>query len=211
MAEDTQRATWQERRWKEIRGWIAATFVWILVLTIGRDVKNWISPAHPAPVSIEADGKSYVACNMPNFGRGYFQNTYYAEFEDNNGSTVSLRGIDKLMVTNLPQMIDAPMPVFRSLPDPLPDVNGVDGEGKPYQEGYTYAWSSDGSAAVFKKHAWVSVPGLPVITPSMEGKVFTYDEDEYRVRAAGKAQVKQGKWVPVKIKNPACNPDNDGQ
>jgi hypothetical protein len=149
---------------------------------------------------------SYIACNTPDIGRGYFHNTYYADFQDSNGSTISLRGIDKLIVTNLPQMIDAPMPVFRSMPDPLPDANGTAKDGKPYQEGYTYTWP-DGFAATFRNHQWVSVPGLPAITPNMEGQIVTYKEDEFRVLTDGKAKVKNGKWTPVKVKNTVCNPD----
>jgi hypothetical protein len=205
--EETKHPSWQEHRWKEIRGWLGAVFVWFLVLTVWDDIKEWISPVHPPPVSIEADGKNYLACNTPDIGRGYFHNNYYAEFKDNNGSTISLRGIDKLIVTNLPQMVDAPMPVFRSLPYPLPDVNATDKNGKPYQEGSTYAWP-DGSAAMFNNHQWISVPGLPPITPTMEGQVVTYKEDEFRVLYGGKAQVKNGKWMPLKIKNTVCAPAN---
>ena len=48
-------------------------------------------------------------------------------------------------------MVDAPMPVFRIMPYPLPDVNGTDNAGKPYQEGSIYTWP-DGSAAMFRNH-----------------------------------------------------------
>src|SRR5205807_1606529 len=105
-------------RWKEIRGWGLAVFIGFLAFTAWDDVKGWFSPAHSAPVSIEADGKDYLACNAPDIGRGFFHSTYYADFKDASGSTVSLRGIDKLIITNLPQMVDAPMPIFRSMPYP---------------------------------------------------------------------------------------------
>jgi hypothetical protein len=210
MAEDENeeskpipQVTWQEHRWKEIRGWIVALF---LLWFVFYPIQDWLWPDHPAPVSIEADGKNYVACNTPEIGRGYFHSTYYADFKDNNGSMVSLRGIDKMIVTNLPKTVDAPMPVFRLLPTPLPDVNGTDKDGKPYQEGFIYTWT-DGSAAMFKNHQWVSVPGLPTITPGMEGKLVALDEDEFRVSMGGKAQVKNGKWMPVKVKNKVCDPD----
>jgi hypothetical protein len=200
--------TWQERRWKEIRGWlIALFFVGFIVFPVSDDVRNWFSPVHPPPVSIEADGKSYLACETPDIGRGFFHTTYYADFKDNNGSTISLRGIDKLIITNLPKMVDSPMPVFRTLPYPLPDVNGIDKDGKPYQEGFTYTWM-DGSAATFRNHQWLSVPGLPTVTPNMEGQIITLKEDEYRVLTGGKAQVKNGRWVPIKVKNTVCNPDD---
>ena len=208
--EPIQRESWQERRWKEVRRWILEVRGWVVFALIFwfllRPLQNWFWPDHPAPVSIEADGKNYVSCNTPEIGRGYFHSTYYADFKDNNGSMVSLRGIDKLIVTNLPKMVDAPMPAFRSLPYPLPDVNGSDKNGKPYQEGFTYSWA-DGSAAMFKDHQWVSVPGLPPIAQDMEGKTITLKEDEFRVLTGGKAQVKNGKWVPAKIHNPVCDPD----
>jgi hypothetical protein len=201
--------TWQELRWKEVRGWLTWGFVGLLVYSgFWDDVKGWFWPDHPAPVGIEADGKNYLACNTPDIGRGLFQNTYHADFKDNNGSMISLRGVNKLIITNLPKMVDAPMPVFRLMPYPLPDVNGTDNAGKPYQEGSIYTWP-DGSAAMFRNHQWIDAsPGLPDITPGMEGRIFTYKEDPYRVRTAGQAQVKNGKWVPVKVKNTVCNSDD---
>ena len=200
--------TWQELRWKEIRGWLVTAFVVFLGFALWDDVKGWFSPAHPAPVSIEADGKTYVSCNSPDIGRGYLHSTYYADFKDRNGSTVSLRGIEKLLVTNLPQMVDSPMPIFRSMPYPLPDVNGTDKDGKPYQEGFTYTWM-DGSAATFRNHQWNPVAGFPTVTPNMEGQTVTLKEDEYRVLTGGKAQVKNGKWTSIEVKNNVCTPDAD--
>jgi hypothetical protein len=203
-----EQPTWQERRWKEIRGWLVVAFIWFVAFAIWDDVKGSFSPVHPPPVAIEADGKDYIACNTPDMGRGIFQSTYYADFKDSNGSTVSLRGIGKLIVTNLPKMVDAPMPVFRSTPSPLPDANATDKDGKPYQEGLTYRWP-DGSGAVLKNHEWVSVPGLPA--PIVEGQVITLKEDDYRVLIGGKAQVKNGKWVPVRVPNDICSHEETGQ
>ena len=205
---EVKKPTWQELRWKEIRGWLGAAFIWFLIFALWDEVKGWIYPAHPAPVSIEADGKNYLACNTPDIGRGYFHSTYYADFKDNNGSTISLRGIDKIIITSLPQMVDAPMPAFRSLPYPLPDTNGLDNTGKPYQEGLLYTFP-DGSAAIFRHQQWAEVPGLPDATPNLEGETVTLKEDPYRVLTGGKAQLKNGKWIPVKIKNTVCTPDAD--
>jgi len=187
---------------------VLAVLIFILVSSQWDTVKGWFSQTHPPPVSIEADGKDYIACNSPDINRGLFQTTYDADFKDRDGSTVSLHGVGKLVVTNLPQMVDAPMPTFRSMPYPLPDVSGTDKDGKPYQEGFTYTWM-DGSAATFKNHQWNSVQGLPVVTPNMEGQVITLKEDPYRVQSGGKSQVKNGKWVPVKVKNTVCTPDAD--
>lgn len=77
---------------------------------------------------------------------------------------------------------------------------------KPYQEGFTYNWM-DGSDATFKNHQWEHVPGLPTENPNMEGQMVTLKDDPYRVLTGGKAQVKNGKWVPIKIKNTVRNPD----
>lgn len=205
---ETKGPTWQEVRWKEIRGWLVTAFLVFLGFTFWDDVKGWFSPVHPAPASIEADGKTYVACDTPDIGRGYFHSTYYADFKDRDDSTVSLRGIDKLIVTNLPQMVDAPMPMFRSMPYPLPDVSGTDSKGKPYEEGLLYTFT-DGSAAIFRNREWVPVPALPEIKPGMEGKTLTYTSDNPTVLTGGKAQVKNGKWVPIKVKNTVCTPDAD--
>jgi len=43
----------------------------------------------------------------------------------------------------------------------------------------------------------------------MEGQTVTLKEDEYRVLAGGKAQVKNGKWTSVKIKNNVCVPEGE--
>jgi len=104
-----------------------------------------VFPEHPAPAAIEADGKTYVACNTPDTGRGWFHSTYYADFKDNNGQTISLRGVEKLTITNLPQQIDAPMP-----------SNPVAVDGKTYREGAEYSWA-DGSKARVENSKWAPV------------------------------------------------------
>ena len=57
---------------------------------------------HPAPVALEVDGQTYVSCNTPDISRGWIHSGYSVDFKDNNGSTISLRGVEKLLVTNLP-------------------------------------------------------------------------------------------------------------
>ena len=148
MPEPT-RTTW----WTKAAPYISGACLWLMM----SHLYSCVFPEHPAPVAIEADGKTYVACNTPDTGRGWFHSTYYADFKDNNGQTISLRGVEKLTITNLPQQIDAPMP---------PNPAAVD--GKKYREGAEYAWA-DGT----------------------------------------KAQVENGKWAPVKIKNNVCESDDD--
>lgn len=187
---------------------VVVVLIFMFVFSQWETVKGWFSPTHPPPVSIEADGKDYIGCSTPDISRGIFQTTYDADFKDRDGSTISTHGVGKLIVTNLPQMVDAPMPTFRSMPYPLPDASGTDKDGKPYQEGFTYTWM-DGSAAMFKNHQWVPVQGLPTVIPNMEGQTVTLKEDPYRVLTGGKAQVKNGKWIPVKVKNIVCTPETD--
>jgi len=121
-----------------------------------------VFPDHPAPAAIEADGKAYVACNTPETGRGWFHSTYYADFKDNNEQMISLRGIEHLTVTNLPQETDASMPTFGT-----DDMSNKDSDGNALVEGNIYKWD-DGTEARWKN----------------------------------------GKWVPVKIKNRVCESDD---
>jgi len=41
----------------------------------------------------------------------------------------------------------------------------------------------------------------------MTRKTVTYTDDNPTVSAAGKAQVRKGRWVAVKVKNTVCEPD----
>jgi hypothetical protein len=148
MPEPTK-TTW----WTKAAPYFLGACLWLML----SHLYSCVFPEHPAPAAIEADGKTYVACNTPDTGRGLFHSTYYADFKDNNGQTISLRGVEKLTITNLPQQMDAPMP-----------SNPVAVDGKKYREGAEYAWA-DGT----------------------------------------KAQVENGKWAAVKIKNNVCESDDD--
>jgi hypothetical protein len=130
-------------------------------------------PDHPAPAAIEADGKTYVACSTPDTGRGWFHSTYYADFKDNNGQTISLRGIEKLAVTNLPTTIDAPMP-----------SNPVD--GKAYREGAEYSWA-DGTKAKVENGKWVPVKIKNTLCESDDDR----EKREARRSAAREAEQKK--------------------
>jgi hypothetical protein len=130
-------ATW----WAKAAPYFLGACLWLML----SHFYSCVFPDHPAPAAIEADGKSYVACNTPDTGRGWFHSTYYADFKDNNGQTISLRGVEKLTITNLPQQIDAPMP-----PNPV----AVD--GKKYREGAKYAWA-DGTEARVENGKWAPV------------------------------------------------------
>jgi hypothetical protein len=132
-------------------------------------------PDHPAPAAIEADGKTYVACSTPDTGRGWFHSTYYADFKDNNGQTISLRGVEKLTITNLPQQMDAPMP-----------SNPVAVDGKTYREGEEYSWA-DGTKARVENGKWTPV--------KIKNNVCESDDDrgkrEARESAAREAEQKR--------------------
>jgi hypothetical protein len=141
--------TWLE---KELKSWKSIIGV-VVVLVILSDIRGYIFPDHPAPVALEADGKSYVACNTPDISRGLFHlsSTYSVDFEDNNGSTISLRGVEKLIVTNLPKQEDAPMPSPTTN-----DMSDKDSDGKPFVEGHIYNWD-DGTEARWAGGKWQSV------------------------------------------------------
>jgi hypothetical protein len=81
------------KSWKSILGFI-------VILVVLSDIKGYLFPDHPAPVRLEADGKTYISCNTPDISRGLFHlsSTYSVDFKDNNGSTISLRGVEKLLV-----------------------------------------------------------------------------------------------------------------
>jgi hypothetical protein len=140
--------TWLE---KELKSWKSIIGV-VVVLVFLSDIRGYIFPDHPAPVALEADGKSYVACNTPDINRGLFHlsSTYSVDFEDNNGSTISLRGVEKLIVTNLPKEVDAPMPSGTD------NMSDKDSDGKPFVEGNIYNWD-DGTEARWHGGKWLPV------------------------------------------------------
>jgi hypothetical protein len=141
--------TWLE---KELKSWKSIIGV-VVVLVILSDIRGCIFPDHPAPVALEADGKSYVSCNTPDISRGLFHlsSTYSVDFEDNNGSTISLRGVEKLIVTNLPKEEDAPMPSPST-----DDLSNKDSDGKTLVEGRIYNWD-DGTEARWAGGKWQPV------------------------------------------------------
>jgi hypothetical protein len=141
--------TWLE---KELRSW-RNILVFVVILVFLSEIKGWIFPEHPAPVALEADGKSYVACNTPDIARGLFHlsSTYSVDFKDNNGSTISLRGVEKLLVTNLPKEVDAPMPASGA-----ENMSDRDSDGKPLVEGVIYTWDN-GAEARWQNGKWLPV------------------------------------------------------
>jgi len=166
MPEPTK-TTW----WTKVAPFIAGAGLWLML----SNLYNCAFPDHPAPALIEADGKTYVACSTPDTGRGWFHSTYYADFKDNNGQTISLRGIEKLAVTNLPHKIDAPMP-----------SNPVAIDGKTYQEGAEYTWSDNTKARV-ENGRWVPVKITNTVCESDDDK----EKREARESAARAAEQKK--------------------
>jgi hypothetical protein len=136
-----------EKIWSDIKTFCVWVFAVAIFFSIGDDIKDWFFPKHPAPVHIEADGQEYIACDSPEFGASHAQGgKYYVEFKDINGSPVSLLGVNKLVVSNLPQMIDSTLPT-----NPTPDDHG-----KPYQVGVVYNFT-DGAAAKYTANGWQSI------------------------------------------------------
>jgi hypothetical protein len=166
MPERTK-TTW----WTKAIPYFLGACLWLMLANL----YSCVFPDHPAPAAIEADGKTYIACNTPDTGRGWFHSTYYADFKDNNGQTISLRGIEKLIVTNLPQKINAPMP-----------SNPVAVDGKKYREGEEYTWA-DGTKARVESGKWAPV--------KIKNTVCESDDDretrEARESAAREAEQKK--------------------
>jgi hypothetical protein len=133
--------------WRKVTPYFLGACLWLVL----SNLYNRAFPDHPAPAAVEADGKTYVACSTPDTGRGWFHSTYYADFKDNNGQVVSLRGVEHLTVTNLPQETDAPMPTPGT-----DDMSYRDSDGKPLVEGRIYNWD-DGTEARWKEGKWVPV------------------------------------------------------
>jgi len=166
MPEPTK-TTW----WTKVTPYVLGASLWLVL----SNLYNCAFPDHPAPAAIEADGKTYVACSTPDTGRGWFHSTYYADFRDNNGQTISLRGIEKLTVTNLPQKIDAPMP-----------SNPVAVDGKTYREGAEYTWA-DGTKARVENGKWAPVKIKNTVCESDDDR----EKREARESAAREAEQKK--------------------
>jgi hypothetical protein len=107
-----------------------------------------------APVAIRADEQDYFTCKAYSLTEdGFFGNTSYTiSFTSGaDNTTITLRGVKKLTITELPEMVDAPMPTY------LPDIKTDHPSDAPsYVEGRTYTWA-DGSKAAIKNGAWVAV------------------------------------------------------
>lgn len=140
-----------EKIWNDIQWAVGGILVWFFIFGTFDTVKGWVHPAHVVPIAIEADGQSYVACNNPTFAvSAAGSGKYYIDFKDATGSNVSLLGISKLSVSDLPQMIAAPFP------DNAPVPIGKDSGGNDYADGAIYTWKS-GAKAQVKGGQWVPV------------------------------------------------------
>ncbi len=101
---------------------------------------------------ITADGETAIACTVSvskESGGGWLggTDTFDVRFLDASGLAHELRGVRKVTLTELPKMIDAPMPSNPSL---------IDGNGKPYLNGTVYRWT-DGSQAKWQDGRWQAV------------------------------------------------------
>jgi len=106
--------------------------------------------AQPSPKIIVADGQTYLACQGSVwFGGEGNGNTFKVSFTDAAGLGHMLRGIKTLEVSDIPKMIDAPMPTG----GPIPMVTS---DGKPVVEGQIYLWD-EGRQARFRNGTWEPV------------------------------------------------------
>lgn len=104
-----------------------------------------------APKLILADGQNYIACkdtvwvgsDSPIGGEA----TFKGSFTDAAGLYHVLRGIKKLEVSDIPKLVDAPMPM---------NPANTTSDGKPVVEGMIYTWEN-GSQARFHNGKWEAV------------------------------------------------------
>jgi hypothetical protein len=107
-----------------------------------------------SPISIKADGQDYVTCGSYSLSEeGWGKTVYTLSFKDAfaDGANVTLKGVEKLTIKELPLMVNAQMP--SSLPDIKTDHPS---DGGSYQEGSVYTWQ-DGTMAKIQNGTWVPV------------------------------------------------------
>lgn len=107
------------------------------------------------PHSLKADGELYISCKgrptVKKEGSIFASSdTFEVSFVDASGLTHTLNGVRKVETSELPAIVDAPMPY------PLPPAQGSDKSGTPLKEGNIYTWS-DGAKARFKNQSWAAV------------------------------------------------------
>jgi len=106
------------------------------------------------PISIAADGQDYITCGAYSLTNDSFlgEPSYTIIFTNAaDGKSVTLRGVRKVTIMEMPTMVDAPMPTY------LPNVQtDRASDGSRYVEGLTYTWP-DGSKAMVKNGTWAAV------------------------------------------------------
>jgi hypothetical protein len=104
-----------------------------------------------APKIVVADGETYFACKdsvwVDSDGGFSGGTTFKISFTDAAGLGHVLRGIKKLEVSDIPKLVDAPMPAN-------PGMSTSD--GNPVVEGQSYTWG-DGTQARFHSGKWEAV------------------------------------------------------
>jgi hypothetical protein len=119
------------------------------------------------PKAIVADGSFYYACGgnfVRTFADGLLRGgPYTIEFTDANGDWVQLRGVNKVMLTDIPLTIWSSLPQY--LPDPKSDK---DADGKPFEEGRVYSQSQT-EQFILKDGKWerIRIPN-PVCEKSVD-------------------------------------------
>jgi hypothetical protein len=106
--------------------------------------------AQSSPKIIVADGQTYFACKdvvWVDSEGGSGETTFKISFTDAAGLGHMLRGIKKLEVSDIPKLVDAPMPSNPSM---------FDRDGKAVVDGLIYTWG-DGTKARFHDGKWEAV------------------------------------------------------
>ena len=135
---------------QESGGWIAAVIFLCSIFLLSNSCGY-----HLAPKVIEADGTSYMACSgfvhvssdSPWFGG---ETTYSLSFTDAAKTDMILKGVHKIVISSVPEMVSGTLPAY--LPNPQTDK---DKDGKPFSEGVTYTFS-DGERAIIRNGQWVA-------------------------------------------------------
>jgi hypothetical protein len=137
---------------------MAKTF-WIVTLIILVNlVVNGCDDIQSSPKIIEADGQTHIACQegavwVTSEGGGLLggTSTFKVSYTDVEGLGYVLRGIKAVQVSDVPKLVDAPMP--SGSPDSPANFTS---EGTPVVEGQVYFWP-DGTRARSHNGKWEPV------------------------------------------------------
>jgi hypothetical protein len=120
---------------------------WIVAIIIVASLAiNGCDNVQSSPKIIVADGETIMACKdmvwVDTEGGGLLGgvSTFKIRYTDIDGLTHVLRGVKTVQVSDIPKLVDAPLPSNPSL---------IDKDGKPLVEGQSYTWE-DGTRGRYR-------------------------------------------------------------